>query len=173
MLRTFCPFSPPQTTPPLPPEPMKYPLAISLTVPASSLLSYPHAQPMQLYLQLITPGIHQHLVCSVKTAAHQGSNWQTLSGTIEPTITHCTLFSALFGAISSSVSICMWLKRCLIFYDCKFQVTDILPPTRQTDITLQKDVGTMAYAHFLLYCAQSLDSHPVQMQRSCQHTPEG
>lgn len=97
MLRTFRPFSSPQTTPPLSPEPMKYPLAISLTVPANSPLpwSYPHAQPMQLSLQLTAPGIHQHLVCSAKTAADQGSNWQTVCGMREPTITDTALYSQL------------------------------------------------------------------------------
>lgn len=127
MFRTFRPFSSLQTAPPQPPEPMKYPLAISLTVPAHSPLSCSHVQPLHLSLQLMARGIHQHLVCSVKTAAHRGSNWQTLSGVIEPTITHphCTLFSALFGAISSLVHICMQLKRCSIFYGCEFQELEI------------------------------------------------
>lgn len=95
LLGTFCPFSSPQSTAPLPPEPRKYPLATSLTVPANSPLSYPHAHPVQLSLQLTAPGIHQHLVCSVKTAAHQGSNWQTLSGMIEPTVIHTAPYTQL------------------------------------------------------------------------------
>lgn len=95
MLRTFHPFSSRQITLTLPSEPMKYSLAIFLTIPANSALSYLHAQPLHLSLQLLASGIHQHLVCSVETAAHQGSTWQNWSGTTKPTTTLIVPYSQL------------------------------------------------------------------------------
>lgn len=127
MFRTFHPFRSLQATPSQPPEPMKYPLAISLTVLAHSPLSYSHAQPLQLSLQLTAPGIHQHLLCSCKNSSSprkQLANFiRNERANNNP---HCTLFSALFGAISSLLRIRMQLKSCLIFYGCEFQVPDIL-----------------------------------------------
>lgn len=149
MLRTFHPFSSPQIAPTLPSEPMKYPLAISLTVPANSALPLPSfcpSYPLQLSLQLMASGIHQHLVCSLpgKQLAKLIRNDRANNNP------HRALFSALFGAIPSLVHIRMQLKRCWIFYGCELQISHL------TDrYHCPEGLGTMASAHFLLCCSES------------------
>lgn len=128
---------------------MKYPLAIGLTVPANSALSYPNAQPLQLSCSTWSL---ESMVCSIETEAHQGSNWQNWSGMTEPTITLTLLYSqfcleqyhywCIFACSSGSVGY--------------FMAVNFRPPTWQ--ISLPRRIGDHGICPLLCFSKSGVSS---------------